>query len=304
MDEENATISFRDRLVDLGARFLLGVALILPYRLRIPFVGWVVATVVAPLAGWRTRIRDNLAYAMPDLPRADVERIVRNVSANAGKTLIEIYSGDGFVRRAMDSPLEGPGVQALEDARAAGKPLVLVTGHLGNYDSVRGKLSRSGYSIGALYRPMRNAAFNDHYVRAISAIASPVFPTDGQGVRGLVRHLKESGVIGVVADVASRKAPLLRFFGKPAHTPVSVADWAVKYNAPMIPVFGLRQPDGLTFRIHVSEAIPHGEPEAMMQAYNDAVEAVVREHIDQWFWIHRRWKLNSEAQLTSGETPP
>lgn len=291
MDEDNVPISFKDRLVDLGARVLLGAALILPYRLRIPFVGWVVSTVVAPLAGWRKRIRDNLAYAMPDLPRADVERIVRNVSANAGKTLIEIYSGEGFVRRAMDSPLEGPGVQALEDARATGKPLVLVTGHLGNYDSIRGKLSRSGYSIGALYRPMRNAAFNDHYVRAISTIADPVFPTDGHGVRGLVRHLKEGGVIGVVADVASRKAPLLTFFGKPAHTPVSVAEWAVKYDAPMIPIFGLRQPDGLTFRIHVAKPIPHDEPEAMMQRYNDILEEIVRRDPDQWFWIHKRWKL-------------
>ena len=144
--------------------------------------------------------------------------------------------------------------------------------------------------MGALYRPMRNRAFNTHYLSAISTIATPVFPTDARGIAGLVRHLKEGGIIGIVADVASRKAPRLSFFDRDAHTPVSAADWAVRYDAEMIPIFGLRQPDGLTFRIHVGAPIPHGDPGEMMQRYNDTVEEIVRQDPDQWFWIHRRWK--------------
>ena len=34
----------------------------------------------------------------------------------------------------------------------------------------------------------------------------------------------------------------------------------------------------------------HGDPLVMTQALNDSLEAVVRQNIDQWFWIHRRWK--------------
>jgi KDO2-lipid IV(A) lauroyltransferase len=290
MDDENGPIGIQDRLVNLGARALLGTALLLPYRLRVRLVGWATTTLVAPIAGWRGRIRENLAHALPDLPERDVARIVRNVSDNVGRTLIEIYSGEEFVERAMASPLEGPGLPALEAARAAGRPLVLVTAHLGNYDAVRGKLSRTGYPMGALYRPMRNRAFNTHYLSAISAIATPVFPTDARGIAGLVRHLKEGGIIGIVADVASRKAPRLSFFDRDAHTPISAADWAVRYDAEMIPIFGLRQPDGLTFRIHVGAPIPHGDPGEMMQRYNDTVEEIVRQDPDQWFWIHRRWK--------------
>lgn len=58
----------------------------------------------------------------------------------------------------------------------------------------------------------------------------------------------------------------------------------------MIPIFGLREPDGLSFRIHVAEQIPPSDPETMMQSYNDTVEDIVREDPEQWFWIHRRWK--------------
>lgn len=296
--------SIADRVQNWGARAVLGGALLLPYRLRVPLVGWVVAHVVAPLAGWRDRVRRNLAYVLPDLPTAERERIARRVADNVGRTLIEIYSGEDFIARTRGSVIEGPGMEALEAARAAERPIVLLTAHLGNYDAVRGKLSREGYEMAALYRPMKNAAFHEHYLAAISAIAEPVFPTDRPGITALVRHLKEGGIIGIVADVGLRSAPVLSFFGKPAHTATSAAEWALKFDAEIIPIFGLRQPDGLTFRLHVAAPIPHGEPEAMMQGYNDAVEAVVRENMDQWFWIHRRWKLSREAALTSGETPP
>lgn len=290
MENTSEPVGAKDRLVNIGARALLGTALLLPYRMRVPLVGRATAALVAPLAGWRTRIRENLAHAMPDLSPSDVEKIVHRVSDNVGRTLIEIYSGQEFTDRAMASPVEGPGVPALQAARDAGRPIVLVTAHLGNYDAVRGKLTRSGFPMGALYRPMQNRAFNAHYLRAMLSIAAPLFPTDARGIAGLVRHLKEGGIIGIVADVASRKAPLLTFFGQPAHTPVSAAEWAVKYDAAMIPVFGLRQPDGLTFRIHVADPIAHGAPEDMMQQYNDTVEAIVRDDPAQWFWVHRRWK--------------
>ena len=96
--------------------------------------------------------------------------------------------------------------------------------------------------------------------------------------------------------MASTKAPLLTFFGKPAHTPLSAAEWAVKYDALLVPVFGIRQEDGLTFHLSVEEPIAHAAPDQMMQDYNDVVERVARAHPDQWFWIHNRWKLSAIAE--------
>ena len=137
---------------------------------------------------------------------------------------------------------------------------------------------------------MSNALFNAHYVRAISAISEPIFSTEARGVAGLMRHLRKGGMIGIVCDVGSRKAPRLTFFGQTAHTPLTAAEWALKYDAALIPAFGLRQKDGLSFRLHIAEEIPASTPEIMMQSYNDTVEALVREMPDQWFWVHRRWK--------------
>ena len=293
--------AIRDWTQNVLARAVLGSALLLPYALRVRLVGWIVAHVVAPFAGWRRRIRENLDHVMPELSRSDRQRLIIEVANNVGRTLIEIYSGKDFVARARESTVGGPGAGALEQARKAGRPVVLATAHLGNYDAVRGKLSREGYPMAALYRPMKNAAFHKHYLKAISTIAEPVFPTDGRGVMSLVRHLKSGGIIGIVADVASTRAPLLSFFGKPAHTPLSAAEWALKYDALLIPIFGIRQPDGLSFRIHVCDPVPHSTPAEMMQAYNDQVERIVRAHPEQWFWIHKRWKLGRKARKKLSE---
>ncbi len=297
-------VTLADKVQNAFARAVLGGALMLPYKTRVALVGRVFSTVVARFAGWNTRVDANLAYVYPEMSASDRRRIARAVTDNVGRTLIEIYSGEEFVAHARNSPVEGPGRPALEAARAAGRPIVLVTAHLGNYDAVRSKLSREGYPMAALYRPMKNPRFHEHYLKAISTIAEPVFPTDGKGIASLIKHLKGGGIIGIVADVGSRKAPLLTFFDKPAHTPLSAAEWAMKYNAAMFPVFGLRQPDGFTFRLHVADEIAPGDPAEMMQTYNDTVEAIVRDNPEQWFWVHKRWKLSREAQLTSAEQPP
>ena len=292
---------FRGWIENAVARTLLGVALALPYRWRVPLIGKIVAYGVAPVAGYSKRVHANLRHTMPELDQAERRRIARAVADNFGRTLIEIYSGEDFVDRARAAPLEGSGVAALEAARAAGRPVILITAHLGNYDAARGKLAREGYEMAALYRPMRNASFNQHYVNAISTIAAPVFPTNARGITSLIKHLKDGGVIGIVADVASLKAPILSFFDQPAHTPLSAAEWAIKYDAALIPIFGIRQPDGLSFRVLLEDPLAHSTPDAMMQAYNDVVERVARAHPEQWFWIHRRWKQRAEV---SADAPP
>jgi KDO2-lipid IV(A) lauroyltransferase len=277
-------------LQDRALRALFWGMLRLPYRWRVPLAGWVVSRIVAPLAGYSRRIRANLALILPDLPAAEVARITRAVPDNVGRTLIEIYSGLEFTAHAVSHPLTGDGMAALEAAHQAGRPVILVTGHFGNYDASRAALIARGYRVGALYNPMKNPYFNDHYVAAISQIGTPLFPRGKKGLGDMVRHLRSGGMLGLLMDQSMRHGAPLTFFEQTAMTALSAAELALKYDALVIPTYAVRQPDGLSFQIIVEAPIPHGTPEAMTQALNDSLEAIVRQNIDQWFWIHRRWK--------------
>lgn len=275
---------------NLALRGLIGLAMALPYALRVRLMGWLVSNVVARVARFDKRIRENLALVCPDMPEAEVRRLCRAVPDNAGRTLIEIYSGKEFVDRAKAAPIRGPGLAALEEARANGRPVILVTGHFGNYDVVRANLIARGHNMGALYRRMANPYFNEHYVRSISAIGEPMFEQGRKGMSQMVRHLKQGGILGILTDLHAHGGRELQFFGKPAVTSVITAELALKYDAALIPVYAIRQENGLDFEIVAQAPIPVSDPETMTQAVNDGLEALVRDHMEQWFWIHRRWK--------------
>jgi len=277
-------------LQDRALRGLIWGLLHLPYRWRVPLCGWVMAQVIAPLAGYRRRVRENLALILPDLSAAEVTRLSRAVPDNVGRSVIEIYSGPAFVTRVLRSPPHGPGLAALEAAHQAGRPVILVTGHFGNFDASRATLIARGYRVGGLYRPMKNRYFNSHYEQAIAAIGTPLFAQGRRGLGAMVRHLQTGGMVGMVIDQHKRRGARLRFFGHDALTALSAAELALKYDAALIPIYAIRQPNGLDFDIVVEAPISRGTPEAMTQALNDSLEALVRAHPEQWFWIHRRWK--------------
>ncbi len=277
-------------LEDRALRLLFAGLLALPYRWRVPLCGWVMSRVIAPLAGYDKRVRDNLALILPDLPAAEVRRLMRKVPDNVGRTVIEIYSGQEFIDRAVTHPLNGPGLAPLDKAHAEGRPVVLVTGHFGNYEASRAALIARGYPIGGLYRPMNNAFFNEHYVRAMETIGKPLFPRGKRGLGEMVRHLRKGGMLGMLIDLHMREGVALQFFGHEAMTALSAADLALKYDALLVPVYAIRAENGLDFEIQIDAPIPHGTAGEMTQALNDSLEAVVRKHLDQWFWIHRRWR--------------
>lgn len=286
---------------NLVLRGLIGATLAVPYRWRVPAMGWLVSRVVAPLAGLRRRVRDNLALVCPEMPAAEVNRLCRAVPDNAGRTLIELYSGAEFLRRAHAAPITGPGLAALEAARAEGRPVILMTGHFGNYDVARAGLIHRGHAMGALYRRMANPFFNEHYVRTISGIGTPMFEQGRRGMIEMVRHLKGGGIIAIVGDLHAHGGRALDFFGKPAVTSVVPAELALKHGAEMIPVYAVRKPDGLNFEIEMHAPIVHSDAETMTQAINDGLEELVRRHMDQWFWIHRRWKPWFDVGLQPGQ---
>lgn len=290
-DTEKEDIPLIDRIANGAFLAVMGLARILPYERRIPMMGWFFAHILGPVAGWRKRIRDNLAKARPDLPPHEVAKLARAVPDNAGRSLAEIYSGEEFITRVHESdPLCGPGLPALEQAAAAGRPVILAVAHFGNYDAMRASLTGRGWPVGALYRPMNNEAFNRHYIPAMRAIAEPMFPRGRSGLAAMLRFLKGGGWLSLGYDQFDDHGAKLRFFGLPTKTVLTPAELAIRYDALILPIAGIRQPDGLSFRVEVGEPIPHSDPETMMQALNDHLEAQVRGNMQQWFWVHRRWK--------------
>lgn len=288
-----------DYLTNLAIEILIAVALALPYTWRVRLVGRVLQHVVGPLAGYRESALKNLALIWPEKPAAERKEIANRCLNNVGRTFIENYSRNQFPKRQSNNVLEGAGVLALEKAVTEERPVILVTGHYGNYEAVRATLVARGYDVGGLYRNMRNPYFNAHYVRTMEAFGGPVFPQGRKGTAGFVRHLRKGGLLVLLFDQHVRGAPYFDFLGRPARTATSAAELSLRYNAVLIPFYGIRNEDGLTFRTVLEAPVPHSTAIEMTQALSDSLARRVTEDPTQWFWVHRRWRFKKKKRSRS-----
>lgn len=281
----------RDWLVAQGVAGLLWLGRRLPYGTRVRVLGWIGGRVFAPMTAFPARIRANLALVAPDLPEAEVRRIQREVPVNAVRTLVEIHSAPEFRAAAARATIRGAEhLATVEAAHAAGRPVILVSGHFGNYDVPRAALAARGIPVGGLYRPLKNRFYNAAYARTIAEISGPVFPRGRRGLAEMVRFLREGGAVGLLIDQRMAHGAPLRFFGHTAWTALSAAEMAVKYNALILPAYGRRLADPTSFELVLEAPLTHGDPTAMTQALNDSLERMVRSDMGQWLWFHRRWR--------------
>ena len=89
-----------------------------------------------------------------------------------------------------------------------------------------------------------------------------MLPRDRPGMRELVRHLRGGGLMAILLDQFVRGGEPIDFLGHPAPTGLTIAELALKYDLPMIPAYGTRQPDGVQRRHRVRGADPAHTPRA------------------------------------------
>jgi KDO2-lipid IV(A) lauroyltransferase len=102
--------------------------------------------------------------------------------------------------------------------------------------------------------------------------------------------LKSGGQLVLLFDQHVFFTPTFDFLGQPAHTATSAAELALRYKALLIPFYGIRQSDGLSFETVLEAPVPHTDKDQMTQAITDSLAARVKADPTQWFWVHRRWR--------------
>ena len=284
-------------IADIIFRILIKISRAFPVPLRIRVMGSLLRIIISPIAGYKKRALANLNYVYPEMPMREKIRIADAVADNTGRTFIENYDILSLKSRLIDAPIQGEGLIVLEHAQAAGQPVLLVTGHFGNFEAPRAALVGRGYKVGGLYRPMTNPYFNKHYADNMHRLSGPVFEQGRRGTSGLLRHIKSGGIGVLLFDIYDGKGTPINFLGQPAPTLTSAAEIALKTGAFLIPMFGIRKPDGKSFDIILESPIKHSNALDMTIEMTYRLEVMVKKFPEQWFWIHRRWK--PERQITN-----
>lgn len=274
---------------------LLALARTLPWRARLAFASAFLRSAVAVVPDLRSRVDNNLRMIFPDMTASDRRRVRREMADSFGRTLIETMTAADFQRRAPWSEPAGPGWEPFLAARAAGKGALLVSGHFGQWVGVRGMLKDRGMESAGLYRRLKNPLLEAVYFEQMSFSGSPLFNRSRQGMLELVRHLKSGGVVCVLLDQYVQGGHPIDFLGHPAPTGLAIAELALRFDVPLIPAYGTRDPDGVHVTIDFEAPIPRTNAVEMTQAAADSLAARVRETPGQYYWLHRRWVKHFDA---------
>jgi KDO2-lipid IV(A) lauroyltransferase len=288
--------TWQDWLSDRILRGVIWSATRLPIRTRLSLVSWIVRKLVAPLTKWHARVDANIEHVWPETPQAKRRAIADQAIDNLSRNFIEGYDVPELRARATHFGATGDGLAAIEQARTEGRPVLFLGAHFGSVECTRAALVDQGYTVGALYRPMSNPYFNEHFSNNYHALSEPAFAQGRKGTLGLMKHLKAGGMAVLLFDLYDSSGVPIDFLGKPAPTVTSAADIALRTGALLVPFFGIRHSDGYGFTPTFEAPIPHGDPVEMMQEATRRLEARIEENPGQWMWMHRRWKPKRQAK--------
>ena len=267
----------------------LGVLKAIPFKQRVKYGGAFLGTLIANAKTSRQRIEGNLRKIHPDMTDGEIRQVTKSVGGNFGRSFVEILNNNVGHRFPELRHASGPGLKVLRDAAAAGTGAIIVSGHYGQWDAARHYLKSEGMEVGAIYRPSNNHYFDRIFVPQIEHAGKPAFPSGRRGTSDMVRHVRAGGMVAILLDQRFGKGEALDFMGQPALTSTAAASIALKYDLPMIPVYGTRREGSLDVDIVFEAPIPHTDATKMTQAANDSLTAQVERNPGQWYWLHKRW---------------
>jgi KDO2-lipid IV(A) lauroyltransferase len=290
------------------------------FRLLRGFWGLLPETLVvrlAALAGTfagtvlRIRRRDvdaHLERAFPDRSRSWRNRVARASYAHLGREAATLFR---LPRWSMERLLERVTFEGLDDVRRAmelGRGVVLLTGHLGNWELAGAALAARGIPLDVVGKGMANRSFEADLFETRERLGMRVIEMT-RAPKGVLRALGEGRVVAIVGDQnAHRGGVFVPFFGLDASTARGPALFAIRTGAPTFYGAAVREPGRVgryLVRLREMPFEPTGDLEmdvqALLTAYLGALEQSVKAAPEQYFWQHKRWKTRpSEEQRSAG----
>lgn len=248
-------------------------------------------------AGHRQVAWENVRRAFPDWEPERVGRLVRANFEHLGCVGAEFLGMASLTREELLRRTTFEGREHLEEARARGKGVFILGSHQGNWELAGAAVTAWVPPVSFVGRRLKNAAVDRKVTELRERFGGHAIP-HRNAVRPVFRSLREGGIVGFLMDqkALAREAVLSRFFGQPVATNQGLAVLALKAKAPVVPTFGTRVPGGQVVRFYPALE-PPGEGDLderilrFTQGFDAVIEAAVRACPEQWFWVHRRWRL-------------
>ena len=250
----------------------------------------------------RAKVQKHLSITFPDRSPRTIVRLSRAVFVHLGKNAVDLMRMGSSTKAELDRIVSAEGLEHLDRAREEGKGVLLLSGHIGNWELLGAYLAMKGYPVSVVGKSLNNTRLDrllvSHRERfGLRNIAR------GKATREILRALHRGKFVAFLIDQDTKvEGAFVDFFGRPAFTPTGPVTLSLKLGAPIVPIAIHREQDD-THHFIVRppiELIRTGD-ETEDRRINTAhcskiIEDFIREHPAQWVWMHRRWKTRPPGE--------
>lgn len=239
--------------------------------------------------------RRNIKKVYPNLTDAEVENIVRGVWDNAGRLIAEYSNPQDFRGEEGQKRIEIVGLENFLKLRDDGKPGIIFSGHIGNWQAITHFATDNGLELTQLYRTANSPWTDREMMKRQLQCVPKVIRKGRNGSREIMKLLNEGGHLMILVDQKLNEGIEVPFLGRPAMTAPAIARMALRYGCPVVPAWAERIHDS-HFRVYFEPAIeytPTGDLNVdtynFMLKVNQTLDRWVNKRPDLWFWLHNRW---------------
>lgn len=240
----------------------------------------------------------HLAKAFPEKSEPERKAIAREMFRSLGMLGAEIALVTKIdAATYVEVPPEAEAV--LQQARA-GRGVIAVTGHIGNWELLFRRFVVAGwpaYAVGKGQADPRVTALIDE----VRGPGRTIWREAEGSSRKLLKAFREDAFLAMLIDQDTKvQGVFVPFFGELAWTPRAAAELSLRVGAPCVAVFIHRKPEG-GHRVNARRVdyVPTGDTEAdvvgLTALLTAEIEAEIRRHPHEWVWMHRRWKTRPPA---------
>jgi KDO2-lipid IV(A) lauroyltransferase len=297
-----------DYLVYLAVRVIVAIAQAMSVEQSYAFARLLAAVLYRVDRRHREVGMENLQAAFSDrYTEAERDAIVRGVYRHFCMMVMELLHIPRKLRRTTwNERITLVGHEKVIDRLLKGGPVVMLTGHFGNWEMAGYLFGVFGFPPNSVARTLDNP-YLDRFLRSFrERTGQKLIPKTG-GYDQMLHVLRTGGVLSFLADQdAGQNGLYVDFFGRPASTHKAIALLAIEHNASVVVGYARRVGPGFRYEVGCPEIIEPTEwtgtaddVRLLTQRYTSALEQIIRRDPEQYLWLHRRWKHQPRKRTKS-----
>ena len=248
----------------------------------------------------------NLQMAFPEKSVFEREQILRGCFRNLARLLVEFTHFPELNKGNISEYVVHDGLDNYLEGLRRGRGVVFMTAHFGAWEMSSFAHALYGYPLKFVVRPIDNRRVEE-LVSSYRTLSGNVPIQRKQAARDILKALRQNEAVGILFDQNTTRSEgvFAEFFGIPAATTPSIALFALRAGAAVIPGFLIWDEEAKKHRLRLDppvELIETGDLTHDVlentKKFNKILEGYVRKHPDQWLWIHRRWKTRPEGEAS------